>query len=824
MMLKRRLFLMAVFFGFSCALAGEVQPDKWVVASFETPDEVSEVDKAHAGVIVEQSLDHVTHGKYSGKFNFGNDSFYPGTSIKFSSGDWSRYSMIEFDAYNAEEFPTNLYLVINRYTFTYTLPPGRLVHLTGNLEIPAPNLKREDVRRLWFWTRPPAEGKKVIYIDNICLLTPKGVEKDKDLREQRKKRELKVELLSKRKFLDNGCRLYPDEIINDSADEIRAVRQELDITGELIDNLKFDGIPGRFDSIDTRSLGVLMTLWREKISRLVGPAPDFAVGVTDCMEKMFRDRPCAAEFGKKATIFAAQNEYEPFQIVLVPLKDQVRNARLEFTDLIGPGGYRIDKGNIRYNFEAYLLPPLYERKGTLNFAYRPPYTGPFDQPYPKDGWPDILIKRETCSVETGFIQPVWITVYVPPASPPGEYQGKISVVAENTSVSIELNLNVWGFSLPTEPSFTVIANPRESRLSKFDKRSFEEIDDEITRNFADHKISLFPDDTRFFPKIVSVPGGAAVDFTEFDKKAHHIFDELNMKFIRFPVKVGYGIGFQYSLLGNYPFTEEKKAIFVSACKQVAAHLREKGWLHKTFLWLGESQNDADKELAALVKQADPGIKMFHFHLRALPFLDGYATKWGVYPSTEGDFILPLILERQRKSDEIWPFNCADEISFPGAVNRGLFWLCGRYGFPGMIYWTIGGWPEELHAPAPSGVVWGTVPTSSEDFGDGILYWPDRDNHNQGLCNSIRWELWRKGIDDYEYISILSRKISELKKKNKPEYKDTILESERVLAQSLDFVTLKNYFSRRISGRDIQISRKNLGFQIEKINRLTSNQE
>ena len=63
--------------------------------------------------------------------------------------------------------------------------------------------------------------------------------------------------------------------------------------------------------------------------------------------------------------------------------------------------------------------------------------------------PDIKV----FDVEAAVQQPVWVNLYVPEGTPPGEYRGMLSITADDMdSQQIAVKLEVWDFTLPRHPS------------------------------------------------------------------------------------------------------------------------------------------------------------------------------------------------------------------------------------------------------------------------------------------------------------------------------------------------------------------------------------
>jgi len=49
-------------------------------------------------------------------------------------------------------------------------------------------------------------------------------------------------------------------------------------------------------------------------------------------------------------------------------------------------------------------------------------------------------------------QPIWIDVYVPPGTTPGEYTATANISSDQASVNVPVKLTVWNFALPLKPS------------------------------------------------------------------------------------------------------------------------------------------------------------------------------------------------------------------------------------------------------------------------------------------------------------------------------------------------------------------------------------
>jgi hypothetical protein len=107
----------------------------------------------------------------------------------------------------------------------------------------------------------------------------------------------------------------------------------------------------------------------------------------------------------------------------------------------------------------------------------------------------------------------------------------------------------------------------------------------------------------------------------------------------------------------------------------------------------------------------------------------------------------------------WPNNFVD---YPALDVRLQFWAAWRSGAQGSLYWLVNYWsPAAECAPADCPDPWRDPQSPTGDGGlfgngDGRLLYPPREfadgrERREGPVPSLRWELIRDGIEDYEYF-------------------------------------------------------------------------
>src|SRR5262249_8076089 len=122
-------------------------------------------------------------------------------------------------------------------------------------------------------------------------------------------------------------------------------------------------------------------------------------------------------------LWAAGNEFEPFQVVLRAAEHEVQGVDAEATDLDAANGVRIPARNVTLYLERYLE---------------------LAKPSSADGgtgeWPDPLLPRidpnagERLGIfpfelPAGKNRVLWIDVYVPARTPAGDYRGTVRLSA-----------------------------------------------------------------------------------------------------------------------------------------------------------------------------------------------------------------------------------------------------------------------------------------------------------------------------------------------------------------------------------------------------------
>ena len=281
----------------------------------------------------------------------------------------------------------------------------------------------------------------------------------------------------------------------------------------------------------------------------------------------------------------------------------------------------------------------------------------------------------------------------------------------------------------------------------------------------------------------------ALDFTAWDRAMtraihHHQFNTFRLDI------PGMGGGTyeslrEPSLLGFAAHRPEYRALFTSYAGQLEAHLAERGWLDEAFVyWFDEPA----PHQYAFVRAGFARLRA------AAPRLRGMLTE-----QVEDDLIggpsiwCPLsdayqparAEERRRAGETFWWYVCCG----PKAPATGLFldhagtemrvwlWQTWQRGIRGILVWQTVYWtseaaypdhPQDPYADPMSWVSGYQTPAGAKrpwGNGDGRFLYPPETAATpspvpvlDGPVESIRWEMLRDGLEDYEYLVLLQQRL------------------------------------------------------------------
>ncbi len=306
------------------------------------------------------------------------------------------------------------------------------------------------------------------------------------------------------------------------------------------------------------------------------------------------------------------------------------------------------------------------------------------------------------------------------------------------------------------------------------------------------------------------------DWTAWDAAMTRAFDHYHFNAFALPVP-GLGGGTFHSrhdpsLLGYGEDTPQYKAAFTAWCHAVESHLREKGWLDDSYVYWFDEPEPPDYEFVMngfrKLKDAAPGIgRMLTEQIE--PELVGGPNIW--CPITNC-YDYDMARERQAAGEKIWWYVCTGPkapyatlfIDHPATELRVWLWQTWERAIDGVLIWQTNYWhSDEAYPDAPQNpyedpMGWTTgysTPTGAKrpwGNGDGRFIYPPlaaADGQPEAPVfddpvSSIRLEMLRDGIEDYEYCVILR----DLLGKHKERLSEEELEKYQKLLEVPDSIT------------------------------------
>jgi len=494
-------------------------------------------------------------------------------------------------------------------------------------------------------------------------------------------------------------------------------------------------------------------------------------------ERVFKDTPPPQSTEGHLKVYAAQNEFEPLQLVITP------TSNTQATINISEFGAGITTS---INQVAYV--PITQASDNLG------QTGDYPDPL----WP--IEKGHSIALTAGQNTALWFTVYVPKTTPAGDYSTDITVDDQ----LIPVQLHVFGFALPDE--LHVKSQMNLSHQTILEKYGVSGTGDHywayvnaIKQFFIDHRLT--PKNPLWSGGLTSNGGNPYINYDcagrlsdphgvwGFDSPAQAYLDGEG-----FNDGTGFPSFMAITFRNNDASQDQRPSTFCGVNRDdmdwangitssayntlwfeyigaIEGYLQDLGYLDKSYYYLAnEPQDQADYDAVAAytqaLKQAAPNLKLM---VSEEPKPEIYAHP--DYPGAKVDIWLPVLNnfdptishERQKMhNEETWvyflygtrpPYFNPITLDHPGIESKFTGWFLWKYRIRGIAYYAMNNWSQNP---------W-TDPMTSNHNGDTFMFYPpSRDNqpiaygsNQHRFVSSIRLELMRDSLEDYEYLYLLN---------------------------------------------------------------------
>jgi len=446
----------------------------------------------------------------------------------------------------------------------------------------------------------------------------------------------------------------------------------------------------------------------------------------------------------------AGHEYESFQVVLRAAPGrELHDVRVELSDLLPASGRPPSPLTWQWHQVGYVW-----------------IEKPWNHPQVPDAvpgwWPDPLLPVEHFDLSPGFTQPLWVTVYAPPRTPPGEYVGSLTLRPKGQPATrIPLQVTVYGFTLPVEGHLKTAFALMDGFLERVYGKPLSAA---LRQRYGDFLLQhrLNPDDiSRTSPPAIE-------DLLHYRDRGLNAFNVLNLveergeaPWVCFSPRETYTPAFKQRLIERLdPYVEQ---------------LRRTGLIEKAYIYgfdeRGEDFYPIIREYFGMIQERYPEI---HTLTTAKVPQDP-----AVMRDLHVDWNCPLTaayrFEQAEKcraaGQQVWAYVClgprypyanwlADD---PLIEARVIGWQAYQQQMDGLLYWGLNIWdrPHNDRPIDPSAgpfLDWSITTGGDYDWlhGDGRLLYAGP----AGPLGSIRLANLRDGLEDYEYLWLLSQQAGD----------------------------------------------------------------
>lgn len=381
--------------------------------------------------------------------------------------------------------------------------------------------------------------------------------------------------------------------------------------------------------------------------------------------------------------------------------------------------------------------------------------------------------------------PIWLTLDIPTTLPPGEYTGSVTVCVDGHAVCLPLTVAVSPTICPAERSMKLThwfstTNIAGSAGTPLWSEEFWGVLRQWMEAMAMHRANvIFTPLPELLQLSRDTQGRLCIDFSRFDR-----WVELCIE----AGAIGYIEGSHLAYGGwGHPFylqsfiiahadggVEDTKGIQVDDARaraflgellpQLATHLTARGWFDRYYQHLADEPIAESAAyyhiLSGLVREFAPGMRRLDA-VMADESLVGAVDIW-CPKSNEVEDHQAFWQARQHAGDEIWHYTCNSPggayphnyLNTPLLGTRVLHWYNYVAGLSGYLHWGLNHW--HVFGNTPPAPYADTESISQQGkrhlpAGDSHLVYPGPGGRP---LDSIRHEMVREGIQDYELLKVL----------------------------------------------------------------------
>lgn len=478
---------------------------------------------------------------------------------------------------------------------------------------------------------------------------------------------------------------------------------------------------------------------RARIYQAVYKRP-FACLPANPMEIVYEKKMCFQKNLKEIAVWLWRNEYESAAFNIVNCADEAITMSVSISPLAGPTGKMVDSDSTFTVRRAVYVKsrPRWSRVASIADAL-------------------VLQGERPFVLQPGELTQIWLTVFNP-ALTAGDYKGSLAVAASPGPKklpieTIKLNLKVENITFPQDVTLNTCTWDEYTWYNPVTEDVMPVVSEDLQAHYVNVSV--------IHPYLI--PG-----LRLNDKYSHKFGKELQVKdFARtYLLYFEWWSGRKDSGRFGKWMSPGWKREFSAWLRRLVALLKEKGIGYERFALypFDEALCDEFYQVAKLIKQVDPKIRIYANNfgkgprdfIRFRNLIDIWCPHW-VHCKAHPEWLATI----RSFGKEIWTYGgeakAPAKTRPPYGYYRLIAWDAFKWGQTGVGFWVyidrkVHAWNDTLRPVGYYAVIYGADGSPVDTCGEKII--PSR-----------RWEVWREGIEDYEYLVQLQKAINKARISN-----------------------------------------------------------
>ncbi|MDO4588165.1 MAG: DUF4091 domain-containing protein [Planctomycetia bacterium] len=391
--------------------------------------------------------------------------------------------------------------------------------------------------------------------------------------------------------------------------------------------------------------------------------------------------------------------------------------------------------------------------------------------------PDVLYDTQSFSLQENKTQGIWVTVLVPQKTKPGKYFGTISLTKEETLLNIPIQLKVFSFELPETRNLSVTNWWFPRFIAKYhnvemNSPEFWTLIDAYMKNMREHRqnvilLEWLPSANGLIPAKRLNDGSFEIDWSYLEKmltlaEKNGVADRIELSHVGSVDREKHVIRLRSITVFD---EKEGQAITLSAdewlepiLSQLRDYLKSTNRLDRAMIHIADEPFSEDmaswRSVSDRVHKIVPEFKLIDA-IESINFtdrLDIWVPKLSHYDRWSDAY------NARRGENEFWYYICCHPVGsaypnrfmdIPGSRVRVLHWINFTDDLSGYLHWGYNYWEGDVFG----------APTEKYGPGDTHIVYPGEN----GPLDSIRGEIQRESIEDFEYLTLLTKLTEQVKK-------------------------------------------------------------